>query len=488
MPPTTPDSLTVPIHQFSSRRRFAILAICSMSVLIVGLDVTIVNVALPSIKVDLHASISGLQWIIDGYTLVLASLLMLSGSTGDRLGRRRTFVIGLSIFVIASLLCSVTPNLALLVVFRMLQAVGGSMLNPVAMSIVTNTFTVPSERAQAIGVWAAVMGLSMALGPAVGGLLVDSVGWRSIFWVNIPVGLIAIVLALLFIPESRAARARRVDIPGQVLVITFLSSLTYGIIEAPNHGWTSAIIVSAFGVATVSLITLLAVETRRHEPLIDFRFFRSIPFASATILAIAAFGSLGGFLFLNTLYLQEERGLSALHAGLDTLPMAVMAMIVSPISGRIVGRSGSRAPLVLAGVTMVAGCAMLTELSPSTSFTWLFSAYVLFGIGFGLVNPPITHTAVSGMPRDQAGVASGIASTSRQVGQTLGVAVVGAIVTAGVSDSVHLKLASASHAGWWVLVGAGMTILILGVLSTSKGALRSATRTAERINPEWLDL
>ena len=457
-----------------------------MSLLIVGLDVTIVNVALPSIKGDLHASISGLQWIIDSYTLVLASLLMLSGSTADRLGRRRTFVLGLSVFVIASLLCSVAPNLTLLIAFRALQAVGGSMLNPVAMSIITNTFTVPRERAQAIGVWAAVMGLSMALGPAVGGLLVDSVGWRSIFWVNIPVGVCAIVLSLLFIPESRAARPRRVDIPGQILVITLLSSLTYGIIEAPERGWTSTPILAAFIAAALSVIALLWFEDRRDEPLIDVRFFHSIPFASATALAVAAFGSLGGFLFLNTLYLQDVRGLSALHAGLDTLPMAVTAMIVSPISGRMVGKSGSRAPLLTAGVTMTAGSAMLTVISPSTSFTWLFAAYVLFGAGFGLVNPPITHTAVSGMPRDQAGVASGIASTSRQVGQTLGVAIVGAIVTAGVSEHVHLDLASASHAGWWVIVGAGIVIFVLGALSTSEGALRSAKRTAERINPEWL--
>ena len=235
------------------------------------------------------------------------------------------------------------------------------------------------------------------------------------------------------------------------------------------------------------MIALLVVEVRHHEPLIDVRFFRSIPFASATILAVAAFGSLGGFLFLNTLYLQEVRGLSALHAGLDTLPMAVMAMLTSPISGHLVGREGSRVPLLIAGVTMVAGCAMLSDLSPTTSFSWLFGAYVLFGIGFGLVNPPITNTAVSGMPRDQAGLASGITSTARQVGQTLGVAIVGAIVTAGVSERDHLNFASASHAGWWVLVGAGMVILVLGAVSTSKRALRSATRTAERINPEWLD-
>jgi MFS family permease len=207
------------IHELSRRRRLGILLICSMSLLIVSLDVTIVNIALPSIRHDFHASISGLQWIISAYTLVLASLFLLSGSTADRFGRRRTFVVGLSIFVVGSFLCSIAPNLGLLVVFRMAQAVGGSMLNPVAMSIITNTFTIPRERAQAIGVWASVMGISMALGPVVGGLLVNTTGWRSIFWINIPVGIVAIALSLAFIPESRAPRARRVLVGGAFLVI-----------------------------------------------------------------------------------------------------------------------------------------------------------------------------------------------------------------------------------------------------------------------------
>ena len=235
--------LTAPtaIADLSRQRRIGILLICSMSLLIVGLDITIVNVALPSIGRDFHAPLSGLQWTVDAYTLVLASLLMLSGSTADRLGRRRTFVIGLLIFAGGSLLCSLAPNLTALIIFRMVQAVGGSMLNPVAMSIITNTFTVPRERAQAIGVWAAVVGVSMALGPVVGGLLVTSVGWRSIFWVNIPVGLAAVALTLRYIPESKAPLARRVDLPGQVLVIILLASLTYGIIEAPDRGWSSPI-------------------------------------------------------------------------------------------------------------------------------------------------------------------------------------------------------------------------------------------------------
>jgi EmrB/QacA subfamily drug resistance transporter len=458
-----------------------------MSLLIVGLDVTVVNVALPSIGHDFHAPRSGLQWTVDAYTLVLASLLMLSGSTADRLGRRRTFVIGLVTFSAGSLLCSLAPNLTLLVLFRMVQAVGGSMLNPVAMSIITNTFTIPRERAQAIGVWAAVVGVSMALGPVVGGVLVSSVGWRSIFWINIPVGLTAVILARRYIPESKSPVARKVDIPGQVLVIALLSSVTFGIIEAPNRGWSSPLIVGAFAVAVMSLVALLAWERRAIQPLIDLRFFRSVPFSAAAVIAVAAFAALGGFLFLNTLYLQEVRGLSPLQAGLDTLPMAAMTMLLPPISGRIVGRRGGRIPLVIAGSALAGSCLMLVGLSATTPFSWLFTAYVVFGIGFGFVNAPITNTAVSGMPRAQAGVAAAIASTSRQIGQTLGVAVVGSLVSASLQKTDHFDFAPASRAGWWVLAGCGAAVLILGLVATTPWAQETARRTAASINPEFLE-
>jgi EmrB/QacA subfamily drug resistance transporter len=473
--------------ELDRRRRVGILLICSMSLLMVGLDVTIVNVALPSIGRDFHAPLSGLQWTVDSYTLVLASLLMLSGSTADRLGRRRTFVVGLLTFSAGSLLCSLAPSLTLLIVFRMVQAVGGSMLNPVAMSIITNTFTIPRERAQAIGVWAAVVGVAMALGPVFGGVLVTSVGWRSIFWINLPVGLTAVILARRYIPESKAPVARRVDLPGQVLVITLLASLTYGIIEAPTRGWSSSIIVGAFAVAAVSLVALLFWEHRASEPLIDLRFFRSLPFSSAAIIAVAAFAALGGFLFLNTLYLQDVRGLSPLKAGLDTLPLAAMTMLFAPVSGRIVGRRGGRIPLVIAGCALAASCLMLVGLSAVTPFSWLFIAYVAFGIGFGFVNAPITNTAVSGMPRAQAGVAAAIASTSRQVGQTLGVAVVGSLVSASLSKSNHLDFALASRAGWWVLAGCGAVVLLSGLVATTPWARETARRTAESINPEFLE-
>jgi EmrB/QacA subfamily drug resistance transporter len=485
-----------PPHEgLSRRRRIAVLLICSMSLLIVGLDVSIVNVALPSIGRQLHTSVSGLQWTVDAYTLVIASLLILSGSTADRVGRRRIFLAGLVIFTTSSLLCSVAPNLGALVSFRMLQGIGASMLSPVALSIVTNTFTEPRERAKAIGVWASVFGLSTALGPVIGGVLVTGLGWRSIFWINLPVGLAAIALTLRFVPESRAETARRLDAIGQLLVIALLASLTFGVIEAPRHGWGSTLIVTAFAVAVAALAGLIAWESHHHEPLIELRVFRSVPFAGATATAVAAFAGLGGFLFLNTLYLQGVRGLSPLKAGLSLLPMAVMVAVLPQISGRIVAARGPRIPLILAGLGLTAGCAMLTQVTATTSYTWLFAAYVVFGAGFGLVNPPITNAAVSGMPRARAGVAGALASTSRQVGATLGIAVTGAIVAASVGGEITTGrataaslggIASASHAAWWVLTGCSVAVLALGLVVTTAWARATADRTAHELNPEFL--
>ncbi|HEU4976646.1 MAG TPA: MFS transporter [Baekduia sp.] len=462
------------------RRRLTVLAICCMSLFIVGLDNTIVNIALPSIRRDLHASVSELQWTIDAYTLVLASLLMLAGSTADRLGRARVFQTGLLVFTIGSLACSMAPTVGWLVFFRMVQAVGGSMLNPVAMSIIRNTFHDPRERAQAIGVWGGVIGVSMALGPVLGGALV-ALSWRAIFLVNIPVGLLAIALTARFVPESRAPRARRVDPVGQLLVVVMLASLTYAIIEGPGAGWASTEIVALFAIAAAALVGLLLYEPRRREPLIELRFFRSAPFSGATVIAVSAFAALGGFLFLNTLYLQEVRGVSALHAGLLTLPMAAMTIVCGPLSGRVVGSRGARPSLVLGGTGIAISSLMLVGLSATTPVGWLIAAYVVFGIGFGVVNPPITNTAVSGMPASQAGVAAAVASTSRQVGASLGVAVVGAATTAGIAGTLHAGLAEASHAGWWIIAACGVTVLVVGVATTTPWAAATARRAASEL-------
>jgi EmrB/QacA subfamily drug resistance transporter len=455
------------------RRRAGVLLICSMSLFIVGLDITAVNVALPAIGEDLDASLSWLQWSVSAYTVVMASLLLLSGSMADRLGRRRTLITGMSVFSIASLLCSLAPTVELLVAARVLQGVGASMLNPVAMSIITNTFTDPRERAQAVGIWGAVFGASMALGPIVGGALVSSAGWEWIFLINVPLGLTAVVLLLRFVPESRAPRARRFDPAGQLLVVVLLASVTYGIIEGPNAGWTSPSILAVFSASVASLVALLLHEPRRDEPLVDLRFFRSIPFSSSIALSVAAFAAFGGFLFLTTIYLQDARGLSAVEAGLAMVPIALMIMLVSPLSGRIVGRRGPRAPLAIAGLCFGLACSMLAGVSAATPFGWLVAAYTVFGIGFGFVNAPITNAAISGMPVAQAGVAAAIATTSRQFGQALGVAIVGAIVVSG----------AGATAAWWTLTGLGGLVLALGLLATGGRAKDSARRVAVQLNP-----
>lgn len=456
-----------------------ILGICCLSLLMVAMDATIVNVALPSIRHDLSASISGLQWVIDAYTMMVASLLMLAGSMADRFGRRRVFQTGMALFMLGSLLCSAAPDIHGLVAFRIVQALGATMLNPVAMSIIANTFHEPRARARAIGVWGAVAGVSMALGPVIGGALTQSVGWRSIFWVNLPVGAAAMLLAARYIPESKAPRARRVDPVGQALVFAILAAVTYAVIEGPHAGWHSTTIVGLFATAAVALAALLAYEPRRPEPLIDLRFFRSAPFSSATLIAVCSFSAFSGFLFLNALYLQEVRGLSAFHTGLCTLPLALATIVCSPVSGRLVGAYGTRPSLLASGVATIASALIMTQLTATTPMPLLLLTYVIFGVGFGMVNAPITNTAVSGMPKSQAGVAAAVASTSRQIGAALGVALAGTIL----GTHVHAGFAEASHPFWWLIVAGGVMVLVLGWLSHTRWA-RDTTRQASHLLEE----
>jgi EmrB/QacA subfamily drug resistance transporter len=466
------------------RRRLLILVICSMSLLIVGLDATIVNIALPAIHESFPSTLSGLQWTIDAYTLVVASLLMLFGSTADRLGRRRVFQTGLGLFSLGSLLCALAPSLELLVAFRVVQALGGAMLNPVALSIVRNVFEDARERAQAIGVWGAMFGISMALGPVLGGFLVTAISWRAIFLVNLPIGLAVVALTARFVPESRAPHPRRIDPVGQVLVFTALAALTYAIIEGGRVGFGAPEIIALLALSGACFVALVLYELRRHEPLLEVRFFTSAPFAGASAIAVSLFAATGGFLFMSTLYLQDVRDLSPLHAGLYLLPMAVMMVVFAPISGRLVGRFGAGPSMVTGGLAVLASGLLLTSLAPDTAVGYLFVAYALFGLGSGLVNPPITNTAVSGMPPAQAGVAGAVASTSRQVGVTLGVAVLGAVAGAGSGAAIGPEFAYNTRPGWWIIAALGLVVAVLGYVTTTRWARGTAGRTAERLQEQ----
>jgi EmrB/QacA subfamily drug resistance transporter len=464
-----------------------VLSICCLSLLLVGLDTSIVNVALPAIHRDLHASLSGLQWIVDAYTLVIASLLLLSGSTADRVGRKRIFMTGITIFVVGSAACAAAPSLEVLVAARVLQALGGSMLNPVALSIVRDVFTDPRERAQAVGVWGATVGFSIALGPVIGGVFVDTIGWRYVFLVNVPIGVIAWLLTAAHVPESRAEHARRIDPIGQVLVILGLAGVTFGIIEGGSMGWTAPAVLASFAASLAATVMLVPYELRRFQPLIELRFFRSVPFAGASAIALCAFACFGAFLFLNNLYLQDARGYSALVAGLYTLPVAVLGMILPPLSGRTVGRRGNRPSLVIGGLGLMAGPLLLTDLQSHTSIWRLFAAYIAFGIGNGVVNAPISNTAISGMPASQTGVAAAIASTSRQVGATIGIALAGAVAAGGsaaASPELGPQFAVATHAGWWMIVAFAAAVLVIGLVTTTSWAAETARATAARMEPE----
>ncbi|MFD0367537.1 MFS transporter [Streptomyces sp. NPDC059071] len=450
----------------SARRRWTVLAVCCLSMFLVGLDTTIVNVGLPAIGRGLDVDTRGLEWIVDGYTLVLASCLISSGALADRFGRRRVFQCGLAVFGAASMVCALAPSAGVLIAARALQGVGASMLSPVALAIVVNAMPDAKERAQAIGIWASVFGLSMAAGPVTGGALLAGLDWRALFWINAPVIAAALLLSAVFVPESRAARARRLDLPGQVL-LTLLLALAVGVlIEAPRIGWTSPAALAGYAGAAAAAAGFVWVESRRPEPLMDLALFRRPVFGGAVVGAVAVFVALNMTLLLNTLYLQHTRHWTPLAAGVATLPLAVGATVCAPWSGRMTGRRGPRLPLLLAGGFITAGGLCLVRLSPHTSVVLLLAAYLLIGIGFGFANAPITNTAVNGLPPARAGVAGAVTSTARQLGAALGIALAGGLITG--ADPAGLAIAS--RPGWILVAGCGVLLFLVARTSRPKPA------------------
>ncbi|MFC9795627.1 MFS transporter [Streptomyces sp. NPDC127584] len=450
----------------SARRRWTVLAVCCLSMFLVGVDTTIVNVGLPAIGRGLAVDTRGLEWIVDAYTLVLAGLLISSGALADRFGRRRVFQCGLAVFGVASLLCAVAPSAGVLVAARALQGVGVSMLSPVALAIVVNTMPDPKERAQAIGIWASVFGLSMAAGPVTGGALLAWFDWRALFWVNAPVIAAALLLSAVFVPESRAPRVRRLDLPGQVLLTVVLAVVVGVLIEGPRVGWTSPAAWAGYAGAAAATAGFVWVESRRPEPLIDPRLFGRPVFSGAVVGAVAVFMALSMTLLLNTLYLQHTRSWTPLAAGVAALPLAVGATVCAPWSGRMVGRTGPRLPLLLAGGFITAGGLCLVRLTQHTNVLLLLTAYAFIGIGFGFANAPITNTAVNGLPPARAGVAGAITSTAGQLGSAIGIAVAGGLVTAvGPTELAH-----ASRPGWILVAACGALLLLVAYVSQPREA------------------
>ncbi|WP_007472120.1 MFS transporter [Segniliparus rugosus] len=394
-----------------------------MSIFVVILDASIVNVALPAISKGIGGDEGSMQWIIDGYALAMASFLISSGVLADRGGRRRFFRFGLVLFGLGSLLCSAAPTIHVLIAARVLQGFGGSMLNPVALAIIANVYVDPARRARAMGVWGAVLGVAMALGPVLGGFLVDSAGWPSIFWINVPVCAVA-VWAARFLPESFGDRGRRLDIRGQACTVGAMFALVLAIIELPRLGAGSPWIWAAFGASGVCAAAAVAAMSRAEHPFIDVRSFRNPQYVVANLCGFAGAGGQGVLVFALSLSLQASFGLSATAAGLYLLPMAVGTFVCSAISGRAVARVGTIPPLFAGGLGIAASGATLLAFSPTSWETLVGVA--LFGAGLGLANAPTAIMGIAGMGAN-AGAASGVVATCRQLGIGVGVALAGSL-------------------------------------------------------------
>jgi len=422
------------------------LVVLCMAFFMVILDTTIVNVALPSIGAGLHSSVTGLQWVVDAYTLVIAVLLLSAGSACDRLGAKGVFVVGLEAFTAGSGLCALAPGIDLLVGARVLQGAGAALVLPSSLAVIASAFSDSKARAQAIGVWAAVAGVATALGPVAGGLLVDFAGWRSVFLVNLPIGVAALVMARRRLSDT-PRRPAGLDLGGQLLAAGSLALVTFGLIEAGSAGWGSGVVVAAVGVGIGLGGGFVVIESRVDHPMLSIRLFRSSMFSAANVVGLVLNFGVYGQVFVLSLYFQRGRGYSALATGLALLPFAVMT-VAGPIGvGRLVAKVGARLPMVTGQLCAAAGSVLLAAAGIHTPYSYLVPGLVVLGIGMALVMPSMTAAVVQAAPGFQTGVASGVLNTSRQVGGAIGVAVLGSLVAEGhLVSGMHLGLGAVAVA------------------------------------------
>jgi EmrB/QacA subfamily drug resistance transporter len=416
-------------------RKWWTLAAVAFGLFMIMLDNTVVNVALPSIERDLHVSISSLEWVVTAYALTFAALLITGGKLGDLLGRRRIFVVGMAIFTLSSLACGLAPSAGFLIGARAVQGVGAALMNPASLSIITATFP-PRERGQAIGIWAGVSAMALAIGPLVGGLIVDNINWNWIFFINVPVGVAGIVVSRFVIKESRdTSHEQSIDLPGLITSSAGLFALTYALIEGNGHGWTSPEILGLFAAAAALLIAFVVLEHYQRLPMLDLSLFRIGSFTGSNLVAMLVSLGMFGVFFFVSLYLQNILGWSPTKAGASFLPMTILIILVAPIAGKMSDRVGSRW-LMGGGMTLVSISLLLYQRVGLHSTFWtLLPAMLLGGVGMALTMSPMTAAAMSSVPVDKAGVGSGVLNSFRQLGGSLGIALMGAILASYVSTT-----------------------------------------------------
>ncbi len=414
-------------------RKWWTLGAVAFGLFMIMLDNTIVNVALPSIQRDLGIGISELEWVVNGYALTFAVLMLTGGKLADMLGRRLIFIVGLAIFTGSSLACGLAPSAGWLIGARVVQGVGSALMNPATLSIITATFP-PRQRGMAIGIWAGVSAMALAIGPLVGGVITEQISWNWIFYINIPVGILGIIVARLVIDESRdTSHEQRLDLPGLLSSGIGLFALTYALIEANNYGWTSARILGLFALAVVGLVVFVLLERHQRIPMLDLSLFRSGTFAGANVVMLLVALAMFGVFFYVSLYMQNVLGYSATEAGASFLPMTILIVIFAPIAGKLSDRIGSRW-LMAAGMTLVGGSLLVdAQLDAGSNFWNILPALLLGGVGMGLAMTPTTAAVMGSVAVDKAGVGSAVLNSMRQVGGSLGIAVMGAIVAAYVT-------------------------------------------------------
>jgi EmrB/QacA subfamily drug resistance transporter len=430
-------------------RRWQALGVLSLCLLVIAMGNTILNVGLPTIRAQLDASSSELQWILDGYLLVFAGLLLAAGSLGDRIGRRRMLVAGLSVFALSSVLAALATDAATLIAARALMGLGAAGIMPTTLSILTNIFPA-HERPKAIAIWSAVAGLGVAIGPVSGGYLLEHFNWGSIFLINVPVVVACLAGAFVLIPESRDPESRRADLPGTALSIAGLSAVVWGLIEAPGHGWTSPLIIAAFAAGLLTLAGFVAWERHTDHPMLDVTVFRNPRFSAASVSIMFVFFSLMGVMYFFTSYLQSVLGDSALEAGVRMLPIALGMIVASRLAVALTQRAGTKASVAAGLVFVAAALGLIATFDTGTSSALIAAALGTMGFGMGLVMAPATEAIMGTLPREKAGVGSAMNDVVRELGATLGVAVLGSLLTSSYGSKMDAATAAlppeAAHA------------------------------------------
>jgi EmrB/QacA subfamily drug resistance transporter len=417
-------------------RKWWTLIAVSVATFMLLLDITVVNVALPSIREDLGASFTDLQWVIDAYALTLAALVLTAGSLADRLGRRRVFAVGLVIFSVASLLCALAPDPTSLNLARALQGVGGAVMFAVSLALIAQEFTAGRERGMAMGLYGATIGMAVAIGPLVGGALTDSLGWESIFYLNVPIGIAALAVTYLKLRESRDPNATRVDWAGTATFSTALFLFVFALVRGNDEGWGSLLIVSLLAGAAALLAAFIVIQRRVAEPMLPLGLFRRPAFTGVQLAAFAISGSIFALFLYLTLYLQNYLGLSPFEAGLRYLPITVVSFFAAPVAGLLLSRVQARLMLSVGLAGVGAGLLLMSGIDSGSEWTTLLGGFLVAGAAVGLLNPVIADVAVSVVPREQSGMAAGINDTFRQVGVAVGIAVWGAIFVGRGADKV----------------------------------------------------